>query len=409
MEEVGNGETELVTLDRKTLRARGRVLRLRDAVGADTDAGATSPVGQLSPDGNTLALGGSLGQIVLIDPARLRRLGAIRLPRGTDVVDVDSWPRPDRMLVVYGRFSVHNTWGDSVATVDPVAHRVVRHRRLFGFVEQAEKQRDGSLVLTVFPLRTRAELHVVVVSPAGEVRTVALAQRSRRGGGSRVGGRYFPALRWPTVVTDHGGRAFVVTDAEPVREIDLRSLRVRTHRVEFTSRSLGLPSPPARRPGTSEPQLAYYRSAVWLGRALLGVAGGASYPVQLASGGLGERYVPYGFQVIDTRTWTTVRTLSLTSCSAAFGLYLCSASVGGFAPDSKGSRGSSLIVYDRHWKLLYRKRSPLLWRQAIAGRLLAGRADGSSIWQLDPRTGAVTRRFGRLRVWPPDLLDWQAR
>jgi hypothetical protein len=39
-----NGETRLVTLDR-TLRARGRILRPHDAVGADADAAATSPVG----------------------------------------------------------------------------------------------------------------------------------------------------------------------------------------------------------------------------------------------------------------------------------------------------------------------------------------------------------------------------
>ena len=403
-----DAETQLVTLDRRTLRLRGRILRLHDAVAADTDAAATSATGQVSPDGKTLAVGGSLGQVLLVDPARLRRVGAIRLPHGTDVVDVDSWPRPDRLLVVYGRFSVQNTRGDSVAIVDPVARRVVRRRRLFGFVWHAEKQRDGSLVLAVGPLRSRAGLRVVVVSASGAIRSVALPQEAPARG-IRVGGRYFPALRPPALTTDGAGRIFVVADGEPLREIDARTLRIREHRVELTTRSLGLPRPPAHLPGSAEPQLLRSRSPVWLGHGLLGVAGAVERPALLGGGMIGARYQPYGFQVIDTRTWRSVRTLPLTSCSASFGLFLCSQSVGGFAPDGKGSRGSTLLAYDRRWKLLYRNPSPTLWRQEIAGRLLAGRPDGSSIWELDGRTGAVMRRLGRIPVWPPDLLDWKAR
>lgn len=384
-----NGWTELVTLDPHTLRARGRVLRIDDAVTADEDSGATSPVGQLSPDRTTLAVGGSSGRILLLDPARLRRIGAIRLPRGSDVVDVDAWPRRDRLLVVYGRFSVHNTWGDSVAVVDPAARTVVRRIRLHGFVDQAEKLHDGSLLLTVGPLRAGRPTRLVIVSPAGSLRALGLGTGA------------------PWVATDGVGRAFVVEDGRPIDEIDVRSLRVRRHRLRLTTSSRGLPQPPPFVPGSTEPRAARHRTAVWLGHGLLGIAGGRDRVVR-AGAQPAQQFTPYRYQVVDTRTWRTVRTLALTSCEPKFGLYLCSSSVGGFEPDGKGSRGSSLVVYDRSWHLLYRKRSSYLWRDEVAGRFLVGSADGSRMSQLDPRTGAVVRKLGAMRVWPPDVLDWRA-
>lgn len=399
------GWTELVTLDPKTLRPHGRILRLSDAITADTDAAATSPVGQLSPDRKTLAVGGSSGRILLLDPARLRRLGSIRLERGGDeVVDVDAWPRADRLLVVYGRFSVRNAWGDSVAVVDPAARRVVSRTALHGFVEQADKQHDDSLALLVGGLGRASR--VVAVSSEGRLRSFALPRLAPLPG-VHVGVRTFVGRRSPAVTTDGRGRVFVVAERAPILEVDLRTGVTRAHGLSLTHRSLGLPEPPGWVPGTSAPELVYGRSATWLGRGLLGVGGGVSRPVRLGDR-IGERFRPYAYQVVDTRTWRTVRTMRVTGCEARFGLYLCSESVGGFPPDSKGSRGSTLLAYDQRWRLLYRKRSRTLWHDEVAGRLLAGAADGSSMSVLEPRTGRVVRRLGTMRVWPPDLLDWRA-
>jgi hypothetical protein len=398
------GWTELVTLDPQALRAHGRILRLNDAITADEDAAATSPVGQLSPDGKTLAVGGSSGRILLLDPARLRRLGSITLERGSDeVVDVDAWPRADRLLVVYGHFSVRNPRGDSIAVVDPRAKRVLSHARLHGFVEHADKQRNGSLALLVGGLGR--PLRMVAVSPDGRVRSFSLPSLGPLPG-VHVGGRFFVGRRWPSVATDGRGRAFVVADRAPILEVDLRTGDTSAHALSLTRRSLGLPQPPGWVPGTRAPELTYGRSVTWLGHGLLGIGGGVSRAVRVGDQ-LGEQYRPYAYQVVDIRSWRTVRTMRLTGCEARFGLYLCSESVGGFPPDSKGSRGSTLLVYDRHWRLLYRKRSTTLWREAVAGRLLAGAADGSSISVLDPRTGRVVRRLGPMRVWPPDILDWR--
>lgn len=400
-----NGWTELVTLDPGTLRAHGRVLRLNDAAPADTDAAATSPVGQLSPDRQTLAVGGSSGRILLIDPARLRRAGSILVARGRDVaVDVDSWARPDRLLAVYGVFSTLNTHGDSLAVVDPVARKVVSRTRLHGFVEHAEKQRDGNVVLLVGG--RGSGLRVVSVAPTGQLRSYALPRFAPLRG-VHVGARYFSGRRWPTMTTDRHGRAFVVAERAAIVELDLRTGSTRAHALPLTRRSLGLPHPPGWVPGTRAPELTYGRSAAWLGHGLLGIGGGVSRPVRVGDQ-IGERYRPYAYQIVDTRTWRPVRTMRLTGCEAQFGLYLCSESVGGFRPDSKGSLGSTLLAYDRHWRLLYRKPSTTLWRDEVAGRLLAGAADGSNMSVLDPRTGRVVRRLGAMRVWPPDLLDWRA-
>lgn len=397
--------TELVTLDPETLRAHGRTLGVDDALGSETDAAATSPVGQLSPDRKTLAVGGSSGRILLLDPARLRLTGSIRLGSGSDVVvDVDSWSRPDRALAVYGRFSTFDTRGDSLAVVDPTKRAVVRRTRLHGFVEQAEQQVDGSVVLLVG--RRGSGFRIVSVAPTGQLHSYALPRFAPLRG-VRVGTRYFSGRRWPVVTTDHRGRAFVVAERAPIVEVDLRTGITRTHALPLQRRSLGLPQPPGWVPGTRAPQLDYGRSATWLGHGLLGIGGGVSRPVRIGDQ-LGERYRPYAYQIVDTRTWRTVRTLRLTRCEARFGLYLCSENVGGFPPDGKGSRGSTLLAYDRHWRLLYRKPSTTLWHDEVAGRLLAGAADGSSMSVLDPRTGRVVRRLGAMRVWPPDILDWRA-
>jgi hypothetical protein len=383
------GWTELVTLDPHTLRRHGRLLRFDDAVTADQDSAATSPVGQLSPDRKTLAVGGSSGRILLVDPARLRRIGPIRLPPGNDVVDVDSWPRGDRLLVVYGRFSIHSTRGDSLAVVNPVDRTVVRRVRLHGFVDHAEKLRDGGLVLTVDPVRAGRPARLMIVSVTGGLRSVRLDADA------------------PWVATDLVGRAFAVADGWPIEEVDLRTLHIRRHRVALTTSSRGLPQPPPFVPGSTEPRATRQRTVDWLGHGLLGISGGLDRVVRTGAR-LAEQHTPYRYQVVDTRTWRTVRTFALTSCEGRFGLYLCSSAVGGFAPDGKGSRGSSLVVYDRSWKQLYRKPSPYLWRDEVAGRFLAGSLDGSRMSVLDPRSGRVLRRLGAMRVWPPDLLDWSA-
>jgi len=263
-------------------------------------------------------------------------------------------------------------------------------------------------VLLVGPLHSRSA-RIVVVSPEGRIQGVQLPLAHMPSRRIVVRGRYFRARRWPAFTTDGRRRAFVVQADQPVLEVDLHSLAVRSHRVSLLSGRLGLPLPPANGTGSAGPEFTLGRSVSWLGNGFIGIGGVTSYPVGLQGGEIGVRFVPQALQIVDTNTWRAVRMLPLTWCRWSFRIRLCSASVGGFPPDGKGSRGSSLIAYDRDWKLLYRKRSTHLWWEPLAGRLLAGPADGTSISQLDPQTGVVKPRFSQLRIWPPTILDWRSR
>jgi hypothetical protein len=194
---------------------------------------------------------------------------------------------------------------------------------------------------------------------------------------------------------------------EPILEVDLHSLSIRRHRLRLRLGPAGLPRPPSNETGSQDPSLSFWRSLDWLGAGTLAVGGGASYPARLKGGAVGDGYVPYSLQIIDTRRWRVLRRVPVVSCRSAFALFLCSASVGGFPPDGKGSRGPTLVVYDQRWKLRYQKPSATLWWDAVAGRLVAGHSDGTALWQLDPETGTIIRRFGPAPLWPLDLLDWR--
>ncbi len=87
-----NAYSRLVTLQPKTLQLHGRTLALRDVTTDTTWVAATSSTGQLSPDRRTLAVGGSVGEIILVDPAKLRRLGTIRIRRSDDLLVAEAEP-----------------------------------------------------------------------------------------------------------------------------------------------------------------------------------------------------------------------------------------------------------------------------------------------------------------------------
>jgi len=239
-----NAYSRLVTLQPKTLQLHGRTLALRDVTTDTTWVAATSSTGQLSPDRRTLAVGGSVGEIILVDPAKLRRLGTIRIRRSDDLlVAVDSWAKPNRLLAVYGRISAINPINDSIAVIDPIRRRVVRRVSLEGGVEFAAKVADGSLVLLVE--RNYSHARLVVVSPDGGIRALVLPDGGIRPAGGRFAGRYFRAERGWAVATDGRERAFLARAGAPLLEVNLKSLAVRRHRPRLRLATGGLPQPPA--------------------------------------------------------------------------------------------------------------------------------------------------------------------
>lgn len=403
------GESRLLTLDRETLRPHGRSLSLRDYSGAEFWSAATSYTGQLSPDRRTLAVGGSTGEVILVDPDRLRRIGTIRIRRSDDLpVAVDSWPRPNRLFAILGTIRRGNTTSDSLAIVDPIRRRVIATHRLAGGVWFAAKAADGTLALLVSPLTSQMpRTRLLIVSPDGRLHWVQLPEHPFRARGIKLDGQYFPPGRGWTMTTDGHRRAFLAEAGEPVLEIDLHTLAVRRHEMGLRPSGKALPTPPARETGNADPSFSFSRSLSWLGGDRLAISGATGWPTPLGAARIGVRFTQSSLAIVNTRTWRVVKRLPLTSCRSAFSLYLCSEAVGGFPPDGKGSRGSTLIAYDHRWKRLYRNPSASLWWDDVNGRLIAGRSDGSVLWQLNPRTGTRIRRVaGDLRIWPLELVDW---
>jgi hypothetical protein len=91
-------------------------------------------------------------------------------------------------------------------------------------------------------------------------------------------------------------------------------------------------------------------------------------------------------------------------------LLLCSARNDGYPPEGKGSRGTSLLVYDDHWRRLYAKGPPELWWELTAGRLFGGSPEGTATSELDPKTGRTIRKISTSplanQTWPLDLVAW---
>jgi hypothetical protein len=163
--------------------------------------------------------------------------------------------------------------------------------------------------------------------------------------------------------------------------------------------------------GSGGVHLRFATNAAWLGHGQLAIGGLDELPAWIRGFGAGHRSPQHVLQVVDTRSWRRTRAIQASSCRQTGGVSLCSAASGGFPPDGKGLRGASLVAYDTRWHRLYEKRSPQLWWDVTAGRLVAGSADGQRISELDPATGRVTRKIKPAplanEMWPLDLFTWR--
>ena len=398
--------TELVRLRPGTLRPYGPRLRLGDAVVSAPNGGHPG----LSPDGRTLALGGeNFGELLLVDLARLRRTARIVVfpGSGRDVgieVQVASWPRPHRLVVVG---TLDGTWWaphpSELVIVDPVRRRIVRRQRLGGSVFDVATTRGGTAAVLVDRYRDKVPM-LVVVPPTGGVWHAGLRSLDLGGrDGVHLGGEYFPPVRPPALAVDGRRHAFVVVADRPIADIDLTDRVVRYHAVGLPH--LHLAMPPAEAPGSGGVHLTYSVGARWFGAHTLAVEGSDEYPGLVPGYGVGHRYADRRLEVVDTSSWRLVRSVPATGCERAVGLFICSATTWGYPPDGKGRLGTSLVAYTPRWKIRYTK--SIEWWGLAAGRLFDGSADGTKLWELDPRTGRTLRRVhGAPAVWPLDLLRW---
>lgn len=385
--------TRVVELDPTTFRRLpDRELRLGDA--------ALSRV--LGPDGRTLAIGGAnFGEIVLVDLARFTRTGVVRVARPTRdesfEVDVVHWPRPRRLLALVSRARSAHSVGvpPRLVLVDPLQRKVLRAIRLGGTVEAWARAPGGRAVLLLAPAGRIGAARIVVASPGGDIRAVTLT-RILAGFRPRAD-RPYGIVRSPALVAA-GGRAIVVDAFQRAASVDLRTLAVSYHAIPRLMRQ-HLPLAPASETGSAGPMLAFSRQASRIGRGRLIVTGRDEYP---ARGGKARR-VTRAASIVDARQWRVTHVFrGVARLQPAHGLLFGSG-------ESRAARtiGPPLAVFRPDGALVYRKDHPNLWWEIVAGRLIAGRPDGSALTELDPHTGETIRPLhDRATVWCCDVFAW---
>jgi hypothetical protein len=264
----------LARLDPRSLKPRGLRLHL----------GEYHDTWSFSPDGSRLALGmGSPSRICgagvcIVDLASMRIIKDVEAPIAAEAV---AWLRPRRVVAVLQS-------GEIIAA-DPVTGKTLRRQRLsvapFG-PPSAGAPRERLLVLL-----GDDPLKLVSIDAQGRPRVARLG-RVRLGDASPL-----PPERAGLTVDPRRGHALVFAAGAPAVEVDLRTMRVRYHRLRT--------QPVAHAP--AEELRARLRYALWLGRGLVAVFG-EDVVLDRGAGVRGVKEFPAGVQLIDTETWT-VRTL----------------------------------------------------------------------------------------------------
>jgi hypothetical protein len=300
----GAETAELTWLHPLTLRPRpGRRLALGDhGVGW-----AVAPDQSLA----LLAGGGDSndGRLLVVDPRRLRRLGAIRLREWWEWPFASSWVGRSR-VVLAGSSLIERPEKDlsavAVTVVDPLERRVRGQRKLAGQLLASGRLPDG-LVLLLGPPDGIAPTRLVVVDGRGRVRAAPLPgilagfqEPSDWNSPTSSSRRAQPGL----AVDPAGRRAFVVAAGAPVAEVDLATLGVAWHpldeRAGLGARLADWLLPAAEAKTVHGP----VRLAAWLGDGLLAVWGHDDSRPEVHGPTVEQWRRPAGLQLIDTRTWT---------------------------------------------------------------------------------------------------------
>jgi hypothetical protein len=376
--EFGLGRHGLVRVDPRTFRARpGRAVPLAGHAHGWS----------FSPDREQIVLGtdGS-AELRFVDLRRMRVVGDVRIGRPGSVF-ATSWAGPRRVLGVVLRPGCCGLGDTTVVGVDAARRRVVWRRALGGSLQAGERFRL-SLVLVLGPRgRSIGPSRLLVVGPAGRVRSASLTEiPSGLGGagGRRISREWNPGL----AVDPSAARAFVVQAGAPVAEVDLRTLRVRYHTLSERISSLATKAAEGPR-----------RQARWLGHGLLAVAGTDSHASVGSNGSEAQWETAAGLKLIDTRRWSA-RTIDTRATDAVLASDTLLAS--SLLWDSRAGRisGSGLTGYARDGTRRFHVLGddPISGVQPLGDRVLVGGAAGSRIFRLgallDGRTG---RELGRVR------------
>jgi hypothetical protein len=376
----------LVRVDPRTLRPRGRGLRLGLC-------GAPYSSAPFAFHGPRLALGGSFGRICVIGTHKLRLRAEIDTAIEGDVAAI-AWIG-NRILA-----AVSHEDERVLVAVDPATRNVLSRREVGGSLQGSTATPFG-LLLLLGPANAIGPSQLVLFAADGTVRTAALDRipsgfEASGAQGERVT-RVTPAL----AVERAGNRAFVVGAGSPVAEVDLRSMSIAYHdlaRPISLLNRLGRWLEPAAE--AKSPLEGPVREAVWLGSGALAVWGWDDR-VEVSGDRRRTWQEPAGVSLIDTYAWT-VRVLDhgARSATIADGKLLTFAWLW---DSTRGqAHGTGLTAYgpDGSQRFhLFRSR-PIYNVQALGGRAFVW-ATTSAYTVVDLRRGRVLRSFPGE---PPRLL-----
>jgi hypothetical protein len=251
-----------------------------------------------SPDGSSLAVGGSeTGDVQLVDLEEMRTVGAVAV-EGASHVERLNWVRPDLLLASLGGLT------SQAAAIDPVSGRVVAAHDLGGTTLYSQST-EAAIVLLVAPSDRIGPARVVVFD-GSEPRSVELAEV--KAGWEQVEDSeddYQARQSVPALAVDPAGtRALVIPAGNRVAEVDLETLTVAYHDlaepVSLLGRLRDWLEPPAQAKAIDGPD----RNAVWLRSGLVAVSG-ANYSYSEDDGDMD--ITPAGVALIDPSDWTVSR------------------------------------------------------------------------------------------------------
>ena len=357
------GALGLVRVDRDTLRPlAGRRVPL-----------AAEPLGwSFAPDRSRIVLGSTArgAKLRFVDLDAMRALGDVTVTRrGSGLAT--TWAGPGRVLAVVVTPGCCGAGDTIVAGVDTRRRRVVWRRTLGGSLQAGERWGGGFLFVLGPRGRSVGPSRLVHVGPAGRVRSAALPEiRSGSEPSSRLTRVWNPGL----AVDRAGGRAFVVQAQAPVAEVDLETLRVRSHPLAPAARAADRVAGPSR-------------DALWLGDGMLAVTGSdlPSTP--------GDPDTPAGLTLIDTRNWRA-RTIDPLATDAV----LVSGTVLSSTFLELTRSGNGLTGYSRHGRRIFHRfgHDPIWGVQPLGRNAFVGGPNGSAL--IDARTGRRLRRYQRFSM-----------
>jgi hypothetical protein len=394
--------TSLVRLDPVSLGRVGRPLDLKGFAGAWA----------FSPDQRLLAVGvrqrseSSFETLRFYTVARPRRTGHGVALGGTAAAL--SWSRPDRILAYVNECCANPDGGATVLVIDPVTRRVVSRTSVDGSVLQVARSRDA-LVLLVGATKRIGPSRLEIFDADGGHRSARLDELAAGytwpadSSGDPIMTRLVPGL----AIDANGNRAFAVSAAGLVAEVDLGSLTVSYHRWAEERSALDRFAtwftPAAQAKGANGPVL----TARWLEGGFLAVAG-SDETATTVDGTLRISSHPLGLRIVDVHDWSaSMLDSGAGSFAVADGLLLAAGASWSSEPQSESGMGLAAYGSDRVRRFQLLDGRPVWIGFVYRGRAYVSASGQTALEVVDLASGSTVGTRRGTAPWP--LLDDSVR